>query len=110
MTRNRQTPRRKRRFRITIDRAPSFTIDIGGGGFCTELMRVLAAGTSVEGSIRDEGGKDLTFAGRVVSEDDGPGARIQDARVEGIPTVLVAAVAVDDYQSGRFLPAHFGQI
>jgi hypothetical protein len=37
-------------------RSPAFTTDVGTGGFCAELMRVLQPGTTVRGTI--------TFAGR----------------------------------------------
>ena len=40
-------------------------MDIGGGGFCTELLRVLPPGTQVEGVIQVKGA-DLPFAGAVV--------------------------------------------
>jgi hypothetical protein len=65
----RRTPRSggrlRRRLKVTLKHSPSFTVDIGSGGFCAELLRVLPPGTPVEGTIQLRGG-DLPFAGTVV--------------------------------------------
>jgi hypothetical protein len=60
----RTSARFRRRLRVAVGQSPSFTIDISAGGFCAELMRVLPAGTPVEGSIEVKGSK-VRFAGRV---------------------------------------------
>jgi hypothetical protein len=41
-----------------------FAINLGSGGFCTEMMRVLPAGTLVKGTILLDG-QDRSFTGRV---------------------------------------------
>jgi hypothetical protein len=57
--------RKRRRFRVAIKGYPSsFTVDVGRGGFCTELMRVLPEGTDIAGSILVDG-KEIPFAGSV---------------------------------------------
>jgi hypothetical protein len=57
--------RKRRRFKVAIRGYPSsFTIDVGRGGFCTELMRVLPEGTEVDGSILADG-KEVPFTGCV---------------------------------------------
>jgi hypothetical protein len=61
---HRRWPRLRRRYKVTLGQSPSFSVDVGGGGFCTELLRVLPPGTPVEGTIHVRG-KDLAFAGRV---------------------------------------------
>lgn len=48
----RQSARQRKRFRVTVDRTSSFTLDVGAGGFATEMMRVLPPGTPVMGQIR----------------------------------------------------------
>ena len=61
----RASVRHRRRFRVILMGHPSaFTVDVGAGGFCTELMRVLPPGTPVEGSIHVKG-TEVAFAGRV---------------------------------------------
>jgi len=61
----RGSARTRRRFRVMLSGHPSsFTVDVGGGGFCTELMRVLPPGTPVEGSLYVEG-SEVAFAGLV---------------------------------------------
>jgi hypothetical protein len=57
--------RQRRRFRVLLGAAVSFTTDVSESGFCTETMRVLPLRSSVQGCI--EGlGKKVAFAGRVV--------------------------------------------
>jgi hypothetical protein len=62
--RQRRWPRLRRRYKVTLGQSPSFSVDVGGGGFCTELLRVLPPGTPVEGVINVRG-KELPFVGRV---------------------------------------------
>lgn len=52
------------RLRVVTSRGGSFTVDVGPGGFCTELARVLPVGEPVEGLIHLNG-RDASFAGRV---------------------------------------------
>ncbi len=61
---NRQVQRHRRRFKIALDGAPAFTVDLSKGGFCVELMRVLRPGTPVKGVITLKG-KEFPFDGRV---------------------------------------------
>jgi len=62
---NRFSERHRRRFRLTMSGHPSaFTVDVGAGGFCTEVMRVLPAGTAVNGSLLVNGAE-VSFAGLV---------------------------------------------
>jgi len=57
--------RYRRRYRVLLTGHPSaFTVDVGAGGFCTELMRVLPPGTPVAGSLHVKGAE-VAFAGRV---------------------------------------------
>lgn len=60
----RSTARHRRRFRVTVERTPSFTLDVGPGGFATEVMRVLPPGTPVVGQIRLPD-VDVVFVGEV---------------------------------------------
>jgi len=60
----RGSERQRRRFKVTIGGAVSFTTDVSAGGFCTETMRVLEPGSAIEGAI-DVEGKHLPFVGRV---------------------------------------------
>jgi hypothetical protein len=64
MRKVRSDDRQRRRFRVMLGSAVSFTLDVSNGGFCTESMRVLTPGTPVEGSIEGNG-KKVSFAGRV---------------------------------------------
>src|SRR5438105_2482054 len=64
MRKARSDDRQRRRFRVMLGNAVSFTLDVLAGGFCTESMRVLMPGTPVEGSIEGNG-KRVSFAGRV---------------------------------------------
>jgi hypothetical protein len=47
----RSTPRRRRRYRVTVGPASWFTTDVGEGGFGAETARALAPGTVVSGLI-----------------------------------------------------------
>ncbi len=60
----RSDSRRRRRYKVTLGTHTSFTIDISGGGFSTEAMRVLPVGTEVTGTIQVEA-KQVPFSGRV---------------------------------------------
>lgn len=59
-----RTPRWRMRLRVVMNGGGSFAINLGPGGFCTEMMRVLPIGTQVEGMIFFEG-RDRKFSGRV---------------------------------------------
>ena len=62
---NRSSPRRHRRFKVTLHQFASFTVDVSAGGFCIELMgRVLQPGSAVEGAIQ-VGERTIPFGGRV---------------------------------------------
>lgn len=61
----RHSVRQRKRFRVTFDRTSSFTLDVSLGGFATEMMRVLPAGTPVVGQIRMQETQ-VAFAGQVV--------------------------------------------
>jgi hypothetical protein len=63
--RDRRWVRVRKRFKVTFSQNASFTIDVSGGGFCAQLLRVMPPGTLVEGTILDNG-KALSYAGRVV--------------------------------------------
>ena len=56
--------RRRRRLKVKLGNAASFTTDLSKGGFSTETMRVLPAGTVVTGAI-EALGKNVPFSGRV---------------------------------------------
>lgn len=58
-------PRQRRRLRVELAGAPSFTFDISPGGFCAESMRVLPPGTDVRGKIRVLDGGEVEFTGKV---------------------------------------------
>jgi hypothetical protein len=63
--RDRRWVRVRKRFKVTFSKNASFTIDVSGGGFCAQLLRVMPPGTLVEGTILDNG-KTVSYAGRVV--------------------------------------------
>jgi len=65
MRNTRGAARKRRRFKVLVGTAVSFTTDVSPGGFCTESMRVLAPKSLVRGSI-EALGKKVPFAGRVV--------------------------------------------
>jgi hypothetical protein len=60
----RHRARHRRRFRVMLGHTSAFTVDVSGGGFCTELMRVMRPGLTVEGSIQVNG-KEVPFGGQV---------------------------------------------
>jgi len=51
--------------KVTFPNGPCFTVDVGGGGFCSESLRVLAPGTPVEGSFQLKE-RQVVFEGHVV--------------------------------------------
>jgi len=51
--------------KVVVADATSFTVDVSRGGFSTESMRVLPAGTLVRGTLH-AGGQEIAFSGRVV--------------------------------------------
>jgi hypothetical protein len=58
--------RHRRRYRVGLLGHPAtFTVDVGAGGFCVELMRVLPTGTPLQGTILVEGSEEA-FLGTVV--------------------------------------------
>ncbi len=60
-----RSARLRRRYKVTLQHGPSFTVDVSEGGFCTELVRVLPPGTVVDGTIQVKG-VDYPFLGRVI--------------------------------------------
>ena len=60
----RRSRRHRLRARVATSLGTWFTINLGRGGFCAELMRALPVGESVEGLIHLKG-RDISFAGRV---------------------------------------------
>ena len=64
MTKPRSSPRARRRLKVVVADATSFTVDISRGGFSNESMRVLPAGTLVRGTLH-AGAKQIPFSGRV---------------------------------------------
>ena len=61
----RNFPRRRVRVRVVTPRGSSLTNDVGAGGFCTSVMRVLPVDSQFEGTIQHRG-QDERFTGRVV--------------------------------------------
>ena len=61
----RSAARKRRRFKVLLGAAVSFTTDVSAGGFCTESMRVLPPKSIVQGFI-EALGKKVPFSGRVV--------------------------------------------
>src|SRR3977135_4308427 len=47
----RSADRKRRRFKVLLGTAVSFTTDVSPGGFCTESMRVLPPKSVVQGAI-----------------------------------------------------------
>lgn len=56
--------RQRRRFKVNLGQASGFTVDVSGGGFCAELMRVFPKGTAVKGTLTVDG-TEYEFSGRV---------------------------------------------
>ena len=61
----RSAARKRRRFKVLLGTAVSFTTDVSPGGFCTETMRVLSPRSVVKGHL-EAAGKKAAFSGRVV--------------------------------------------
>jgi CheY-like chemotaxis protein len=60
----RASVRQRRRFKVKLGAVVCFTTDVSPSGFATEAMRVLPAGTAVQGSIEARG-QAVAFTGRV---------------------------------------------
>src|SRR3954462_8331021 len=60
----RSAARKRRRFKVLLGTAVSFTTDVSPGGFCTETMRILAPRSLVKGHL-EGAGKKGPFTGRV---------------------------------------------
>ncbi len=60
----RRDVRHRVRFQVALGRTSCFTLNVSTGGFCTEVMHVLPAGSPVTGAVRVHG-KDYPFTGRV---------------------------------------------
>ena len=92
----RRFPRRRVRVRVVTPRGSSLTNDLGPGGFCTSLMRVLPVDSRFDGTIH-HAGRDERFTGRVVWARPGnPRLGIAGAvgvRFEVIPRDLVRGIA-----------------
>jgi hypothetical protein len=93
---SRSFPRRRVRVRIVTPRGSSLTNDLGPGGFCTSLMRVLPVDSRFEGTIHHDG-RDERFTGRVVWARPGNPrlgiAGMVGVRFESIPPDLVRGIA-----------------
>lgn len=63
--RERSSPRVRRRYTVRLERNVCFTVDVSRGSCCVEVLRVVAPGTEVEGTI-DVRGKAVPFGGRVL--------------------------------------------
>jgi hypothetical protein len=61
----RSSPRRRVRLRVVTSRGSSLTVNVSAGGFCTGMMRVLPAGTPLDGTIHLDG-REAFFSGQVV--------------------------------------------
>ena len=70
MSKARSAIRHRRRVHVTVGATPSFTTDIGPGGFSAALMRVQPPGTPVKGSIRLDG-RDVAYAGEIAWAKEG---------------------------------------
>jgi hypothetical protein len=60
----RRARRHRLRLKVSTGRGSSFTVNVGTGGYCTEVMRVYPVGDSVEGFIQTPRGK-TSYRGRV---------------------------------------------
>jgi hypothetical protein len=63
-TQRRTGIRQRRRYKVTLGPAVSFTTNVCANGFCTEVMRVLPRGATVKGSLHVRG-VEFAFAGRI---------------------------------------------
>jgi hypothetical protein len=64
MQNTRSNVRRRRRFLVRLGRTSSFTADVGHGGFCLRLMKVLPVSSTFDGSIV-VAGAEVPFTARV---------------------------------------------
>ncbi len=55
---------------MTVAGMTGFTVNVGPGGFCTELVRVLSPGSMVQGAIRVRD-REYPYAGRVAWAHEG---------------------------------------
>jgi hypothetical protein len=62
---NRIGSRRRCRLKVFTTRGVLFTLDVGQGGFCAQVLRVLPPGTPLEGNFHVDDAN-LPFSGRVV--------------------------------------------
>lgn len=62
--RERRWRRHRRRVKVTLRHSTSYTVDLGCGGFCVELLRVLAPGSIVAGTVHERQ-SDVRFSGTV---------------------------------------------
>jgi hypothetical protein len=63
--RDRRWVRLHKRFKVTFGKSTTFTVDVCGGGFCALLLRAVAPGTPVDGTILVDG-RDVPYTGHVV--------------------------------------------
>jgi hypothetical protein len=66
----RRGARHRQRFPVTVAGMTGFTVNVGPGGFCTELVRVLSPGSTVQGAIRVRN-REYPYAGRVAWAHEG---------------------------------------
>jgi hypothetical protein len=94
----RRNARQRLRFQVTLGRTSCFTLNVSPGGFCTEVMHVLPAGSPVAGAIRVHG-KEYPFAGRVAWAKLGNARMNMRGRMgivfESAPKDLLGAVAAE---------------
>ncbi|MGA8890260.1 MAG: PilZ domain-containing protein [Anaeromyxobacteraceae bacterium] len=61
----RGSPRHRRRLRARLEGVTAaFTVDVGAGGFCMLLNRIISPGTPLTGSLHVDGAE-VPFEGRV---------------------------------------------
>jgi hypothetical protein len=80
MSELRRGTRHRQRFPVTVGGMTGFTVNVGAGGFCTELLRVLTPGATVEGAIRVRN-REYAYAGRVAWAHEGSRALNMRARM-----------------------------
>lgn len=64
MANKRMIPRVRKRLRVVLNGAQSFTSDVSPGGFCIELLDVLPPGSDVSGTLNLEDAA-FQFSGKV---------------------------------------------
>jgi hypothetical protein len=65
MNDKRASPRRRRRYKVTVGSHSWFTTDVGEGGFGAEISRAPEPGSKVAGLIHGKDGVQVPFAGQV---------------------------------------------